>query len=85
MVTGPFNFFLERLEMKLLVCLMSTLVLMFAPADGRKVNKDKTGTRSRVQIKESPQTPKNMVFASLAHFKAEKTGFEPADRFDPIT
>ena len=71
--------------MKLLVCLMGTVVLVFASADAGKANRDKTGTLSCVQIKESPQTPKNMVFASLAHFKAEKTGFEPADGFDSIT
>ena len=71
--------------MKLLVCLMSTLVLMFAPANGRKVNRDKTGTLSRSQMKESSQVPKNMAFASLADFQAEMTGFEPADGFDSIT
>ena len=71
--------------MKLLVCLMSTLVLMFAPANGRKLNRDKTGTLSRSQMKESSQVPKNMAFASLADFQAEMTGFEPAEQFDPFT
>lgn len=51
--------------MKLFACLLSTVVLMFVPGDGRNANRDKTGTLPCAQNKESSQTPEIAALASL--------------------
>ena len=62
------------------ICLISTVLFNFIDA-----NRDKTGTNSVCEKEHGSQVVVCQALTSREKTRAERTGFEPADRVAPIT